>query len=211
MNKVIVFCLGATAGSLLTWKLIEKKYKDLADEEIQSVIDTFNERKEIEKNIEKVETFTEKIENPTVEVVKASPKAIENYTKYTEKLGYNLDISKEDGVIVSEDKDGSIYVEPGVDYVAPYVISPDEFGETQYYDAKSWTLYTDSIITNEVGEIVDDPETYIGDALNHFGEYEDDSVHVRNENVECDYEIIKVDVSFEEINRRSLDDSSARS
>ena len=39
MNKLFIFSLGAAAGSLLTWKLIEKKYKDLADEEIASVVE----------------------------------------------------------------------------------------------------------------------------------------------------------------------------
>ena len=209
MNKIFIFCLGAAAGSLLTWKLIEKKYKDLADEEIQSVIDKFNERAEIEGRINKVETFKEHIENPSVEVVKQG-ETVDKYKRFSEKLGYDLEISKEDNVIVSEDKDGSIYIEPGKDYIAPYVISPDEFGETQYYDSKSWTLYADSIITDEEGSIVDEPESYIGDGLEHFGEFEDDSVHIRNENLECDYEIIKVEATYEEINRRELYDSSSR-
>ena len=41
MNKsifgVIGFVLGAAAGSLVTWKLIEKKYQQIADEEVASV------------------------------------------------------------------------------------------------------------------------------------------------------------------------------
>lgn len=211
MNKVIIFILGAAAGSLLTWKIVENKYKKLADEEIQSVIDKFKEREEAERTIEKVETYTEKIENPTVEVVEEAPRAIEKYTKFTEKLGYEIDIKEEDGVILTEDEDGSIFLEPKQEFVAPYVISPEEFGEFEYYETKTWTYYADMIITSEDGFIVDNPKIYIGDAIEHIGEFEDDSVHVRNENEECDYEIIKVEVTFEEINRRELDDASPRS
>ena len=34
------------------------------------------------------------------------------------------------------------------------------------------------------------------DSLNHFGEFEEDSVYVRNENIECDYEILKLEKSI---------------
>ena len=34
MKNVLIFLSGAAIGSVVTWKIIEKKYKDLADEEI---------------------------------------------------------------------------------------------------------------------------------------------------------------------------------
>lgn len=216
MNKIVIFTLGAAVGSLLTWKLVEKKYKKLADEEIQSVIDKFNERKEMEKTIEKVEVSDKPVEKPMVKVNKYEYSSTDKmpageYDRITKKLGYELEVKEEDGVIVSEDEEGSIFIEPGRESVAPYVISPEEFGELEYYDSKSWTLYSDLIITDEEGSIVVDAENCIGDALEHFGEFEDDSVHVRNENLECDYEIIKVEATYEEINRRELYDASSRS
>ncbi len=40
-------------------------------------------------------------------------------------------------------------------------------------------------------DIVDDIEETVGiDSLTHFGEYEDDSVFVRNDERKCDYEIL---------------------
>ena len=45
MKNLLCFVTGAAIGSVVTWKLIEKKYKDLADEEIESVIETFKNRK----------------------------------------------------------------------------------------------------------------------------------------------------------------------
>ena len=41
MKNLLFFVAGAAIGSIATWKLIEKKYKDLADEEIESVKETF--------------------------------------------------------------------------------------------------------------------------------------------------------------------------
>ena len=48
LKGVLIFVLGAAAGSLATWKLIEKKYKDIAQEEIDSVKDTFSKMKKNE-------------------------------------------------------------------------------------------------------------------------------------------------------------------
>ena len=39
----------------------------------------------------------------------------------------------------------------------------------------------------------------VGDALNHFGEYEDDSVFVRCDERKCDYEILLDQRSFSEV------------
>ena len=54
MKNLFIFALGIGTGSLITWKLVEKKYEDLADEEIESVIDTFkNREKELLEKTEK--------------------------------------------------------------------------------------------------------------------------------------------------------------
>ena len=197
MNKLFIFGLGAAAGSLLTWRLLDKKYKDLADEEIKSVIEHFE--------------VSDKYTKPEIEFIVEEESKLENkkvktpYKETLEQLGYYLD--ENDNLIVSEDKDGSIYVEPGADYIKPYVIAPEEFGELPHYNTHSWTYYTDFVLTDDVGEIIFNPEEYIGDALTHFGEYEDDSVHVRNDNLDCDYEIIKCDKSFSELNKNIINTS----
>ena len=60
MKNLLCFVAGASIGSVFTWKLIEKKYKDLADEEIESVIETFKNRKpritkdNVKETVEKV-------------------------------------------------------------------------------------------------------------------------------------------------------------
>lgn len=177
MNKVFIFGLGAAVGSLLTWKLVEAKYKKIADEEIESVIEHFRNKEQKEEN-----TFADDyVEVEKLEAVKR------DYNKKITDLGYM-------------DDDAVIITNPGVEKIEPYVISPEEFGEANGYDTKSWTYYADLVLTDEMGDIVCEPELIIGDGLEHFGEFEDDSVYVRNDNTECDYEILKHDRTFSEIN-----------
>lgn len=45
MKNVLIFILGGAVGSLVTWKLVEGKYKKLADEEIASVVGRFKDKK----------------------------------------------------------------------------------------------------------------------------------------------------------------------
>lgn len=187
MNKVIAFVVGAAAGSLLTWKLLEKKYKQMADEEIAAVKEYFR-NKEDETKEELIERFVEedKLDGTKTE-----------YKKMVDDMGYT---SASRATEYSVEEDGSVYMAPGPEEVAPYVISPEEYGAKTNYGIKCWTHYADGIITDDDDEIVWNPESIIGDALNHFGDYEDDSVHVRNENTGCDYEILKNEHTFSEVN-----------
>lgn len=187
MKNILIFSLGAAAGSLLTWKLIEKKYKKIADEEIESVREYYKNK--IDGTI-KTSTGLSIVE-PVKETESTTTTA--SYTKLINDLEY----SNQDS---NQDDDYTIYIEPGVDFIEPYVISPEEFGEVDAYETKSWTYYSDFVLTDEEGEIVSDPENIIGDALSHFGDYEDDSVYVRNENTFCDYEILKHCKTFSEVN-----------
>lgn len=193
MNKVIAFVLGAAAGSFITWKLVEKKYKQIADEEIESVIEQFKNRERADSGLT--------VGTAGLNLLDASDDESEievaEYKGLVGNAGYAVEDEPTD--------DSIIKVEVGDDTFAPYVISPQEFGENDLYDSKSWTYYADYVLTDEIGEIVSDPESIIGDALAHFGDYEDDSVYVRNEVTECDYEILKHDKTFSEVNGRVMD------
>ena len=76
---------------------------------------------------------------------------------------------------------------------APYVISPDECGEEIGYAISELTYFiNDDILVDDFGEIVEYPDELVGcDFMKHFGEYEEDSVFVRNETLMCDFEILK--------------------
>ena len=74
----------------------------------------------------------------------------------------------------------------------PYVISPDDFGEHDDYETQSLDYYADGVLADNMGNVVEDIESMVGrDSLSHFGEYEDDAVHVRNDALQCDFEILR--------------------
>lgn len=77
------------------------------------------------------------------------------------------------------------------DVEKPYIITPDEFGEFEEYETESLVYFSDGYLTDDAFELIDDVDNIVGkDSLNHFREYEDDSVFVRNDRLKTDYEIL---------------------
>ena len=73
-----------------------------------------------------------------------------------------------------------------------YVIPPDEFGDDESYETQSLTLFEDGVLVDDDGFIVEDVEGTVGEeSLDHFGEWEDDSVFVKNDRYHTYYEILK--------------------
>ena len=195
MKNLLCFVTGAAIGSVVTWKLIEKKYKDLADEEIESVIETFKNRKpritkdEVKETVEKVINKYKEPKETVEDIVTAEGYSIEN----------------EEEVDEDDDSNYTVDVDTGVEVIVPYVITPEQFGEYSEYGTKTLTYYADNVLTDEIDNPItsDEMVTMIGpDALDHFGEYEDDSVYIRDEMNEMDYEILKSEKMFSEIPKR---------
>ena len=66
---------------------------------------------------------------------------------------------------------------------SPCVIEPGEFGEVDYYEQVYLTYYSNGVITNDIsGDVVTDIDELIGvGSLDDIGKYEDDILHVRND------------------------------
>lgn len=197
LKGVLIFVLGAAAGSLATWKLIKKKYKDIAQEEIDSVKDTFSKMKKNEypDKLEDYPDFEEFDDSDDSDDVEEEPKPeqkidrnnkpdIVEYAKILSETGYTNYAERQD----KKEKKG---VEP-VEDERPYVISPDEFGEKDGYENVTLTYYADGVLTDYFDNVISNVDEVVGfDSLDHFGEYEDDVVFVRNEKMETDYEILR--------------------
>ena len=208
MNKnalinIATFAIGAAVGSVATWKLLKTKYENIAQEEIDSVKEAFAE--EAKTNREPGED--------EVKVAKAQTKAYNEIIKnvgYSVSSGYsegikdlNNEVSEKIKTIVAEcDEIVNLGKEAMVNTGGketmvkdgPYIIPPSDFGEDDEYEVSTLVCYADGVITeSDNGEIVDDVEGAIGDCdvRAHFGEYEDDSVFIRNEERKVDYEILR--------------------
>lgn len=177
LTNVLVFVAGAGIGSAVTWRVVSSKYEQILKEEIQSVKDTFaKKRAVVEPDDENVTTQVINTDDDTAKV-KVSNEEREKYYNILGSNGYtDYRTAKEGYEQTSFDK--------------PYVIPPEDFGECEY-ETISLTYYSDGVLADDMDEIVDDVDTVVGDDFaTHFGEYEEDSVFIRNDDRRCDYEIL---------------------
>lgn len=200
MNKIITFMFGVAAGSVGTYFAVRQAIQAKADEEIESVVTTFHDRFEKLSNILTKEQKEELgIFSPSEEIKKdideKANKVKEAYKKQMEDLGYSV------GVDLSEDQDQSaestVVVDNGKVSTAPYIITEEEFGEFGNEEITLF-LYQDHVLADEQDEIIDDPESILGNCLDDFEDY-DEVMYVRNENTETDYVIMKSEKLFKDL------------
>lgn len=163
---VLTFATGAAIGVAATWYFAKTKYEQIAQEEIDSVKEVFHKREQEFKKEKNTE------EKPKYASVRKSEDMIKKAKDILKNNGYvrvNHEVKKD----------------------APYVIPPEEFMNNEDYENISLTYYSDGVLADENDDVVEDVENVVGrESLNHFGEYEDDSVFVRNDILKCDYEIL---------------------
>lgn len=166
MEKVLYFVAGAAVGSLVAWKITSMKCEERRIAELEEVRETY------ERRAKKEEAASEEVEDEPDE----DEQHEEDVQEYRDIVTGNGYTHEENGRITNDD---------------PYVISPDEFGELDDYETVSLYHYADGFVADEMDELLEDLENVIGyESLNHFGEYEDDSVFVRNDRLKTDYEIL---------------------
>ena len=164
LSNIIVFTAGAVVGSLVAWKLTKDKYDRLVREEIESVKEAFGRTPD-----------PTAMPEPENEPEEKKPTTYEQYKDSIFEFGYD-----ETSATIEDDN-------------CIHVIAPEEFGdlEDEGYAKVSLTYYVDELLADFYDNIVDDVEHTVGkDFASHFGEYEDDSVFVRNDNKKIDYEIL---------------------
>lgn len=189
MNKGIVntliFVAGAAAGSVATFFITKSKIQKSADEKFEEAIAEY--KNAYNRNSSKAE-------------VKSESKREEAMTKAVAVNKTDNDIHKEVASRYAYDGSSTDYTKfanqdeaPSEEYPVherPYIISPDEFGED--YDTESFIYYADQVVADDNDNIIDEVEDTIGfESLNHIGEYETGCIHVRNDVLKKDYEVLQ--------------------
>lgn len=184
LGTALAFLAGAALGGVSAWYVAKTRYDELSEQEIDSAKQAFYAREQqLKEEIAALKEQLAKEDEPeeAPKTVLAANKNqeksdINDYAKMVSRVGYSRT---------------SVPPKPEHEVEAPYVISPKEFGEMDGYAQISLTYFDDGILSDENGVIIDEPEDIVGDALNHFGEYEEDSVFVRSDPKRCDYEILR--------------------
>lgn len=168
---LVVGVITGAAGSLLYFK---KYYENIAQEEIDSVKETYK--------------------------AKYDPNATSEQEKNEEATSKSNE-KKSDSDIYSSILSQEKYVKRGkASSDEPYIIPPENFGELDDYEEVSLIYYSDGVLTDDMDEVIENPgDIVVENFETHFGEYEDDSVFVRNDILKCDYEILKDDRSFRDV------------
>lgn len=166
---LIAFFMGAGSGAFVAWKILKYKYEQLVQKEIEEAKKYYSEKQkknhyESEKHIEEPSEITTNAD-------------VKEYVSTLENQGYAYGKNVEIKEVPHMNK--------------PYVIPPEIFGEEDSYDTVSLTYYADGVLTDDMDDPIENVDDIVGeDSLNHFGEYEEDSVFVRNDGLKCDYEIL---------------------
>lgn len=243
MNKtlcnILLVAAGAAIGSLTTWKIVETKYAHIAQEEIDSVKDSYKhvmdlQKKEVEAyrkmfDARKAQEEDNEPDNPEEEETKNDEddnypddddrdftdreRAQVEYYKLSSKYqpGYSDKNSQNeveyivgDDTETNDEEEGEEGSEDLVQYVnGPYVISPEQFGDIKEFSSQALDYFADGVLADGWGVKLDIEETIGEDALDHFGDYVDDIVYVRNERTEIDYEVTRDPRTYGEAVRTS--------
>ena len=171
LEALLIFVVGASLGSLLTWRWLKHSYQEQFDQyedEVQNL------RKALTKSLDN------EISKSVQEMVQQEKKAQE---PIRHSFGAGVDEPKK-----KVDLKGKIKV-----------IDPNDFGSIEEYARISMTLWADGVLTDDTNDVIDDISDSIGeDALNSIGLYEEDSVHVRNDYRKAYYEVLKDCRTYEE-------------
>ena len=176
LSSVIIFCGGVFIGGFLTWDFFKTKYEKIADEEIASVKETFEHREPRPDKNYKVE-----------EALKGNGA----YINIIDSNGYR---NYSNTAIETDKKGGTADME----LKQPYVITPEQYEDNVDYTKVSLTWYNDEVLEDDWGNVLDPDDVIGSDALKTFGQYEKDSVFVRDDDEQIDYEVLLDTRSYKE-------------
>ena len=186
LSKFLIFAAGAAIGSVVTWKVLDVKYKKIMDEEAESFRRSISERYSEEEEYEEDEIDEDQM---TIEDYDGDDLVdFREYSKIVSKEGYtNYSEIRKDGQETPTSK--------------PYVITPEEFAEIDEYDTETLFYHKDKILADTNGNLIEDVEGMVGrESLTTFGKYEDDSVFVRNDRLKTDFEVLLDERYYSDLN-----------
>ncbi len=209
LKYIFCFVLGATSGIVASSYFLKLEHERILQEELESLRE-FYMKKLNENGIKTTVAIDTELdeddkENPLIEkssIIKAAKEEKQEYIDYANI--YATDAITED-TISKVEIDSDAEETPKHDPEHPYVIKPEEFGELTGYSTISLSYYSDGILADENDDIVDSPEDTVGlDFPNHFGEFAQDAVYIRNDAKWCDYEILKDLRTYSSLNASSI-------
>ena len=165
---ILSFCSGGIIGGSFIYFVLNKKFNERIDFEVKSLKEKYLPKgtKKINKKNQSDKKKNNEKKDSTIKI---------DYSKcYPDNQTSTKELKPEQNSCKT-----------------PVVISPEEFEVEEDYTTIYLTYYADKILADEMDNPVQINSTIGEDALNHFGEFEDDILHVRDDKCKIYYEITK--------------------
>ena len=174
MKGFFIFAAGVVAGAVAGAYLVKDKVMADAKQEIEEVREYYKSKKETKKE----EKPVEEKEETKVEEKEEYQEITRNYTNYNK-------IEEAPKQAVND---------------MPYMINPEDFGEEEGYDTLTLTYFADKVLVDDVDDVIDDPDPVVGlENLKVFDEFNASAIYVRNDIWKTDFEILKDDWEWKDI------------
>ena len=177
LKAFISFVLGGSIGATVTYFAFKKREK-----QIMNQVHDYLENREIKK--EKAKQMGESFQKGFEDGMKSVDPIVPEMTN-EDRTNYHKIISERN------------YKDPS-DHIR--VIPPEEAGEDEDFEVIELMYYADGILAYENDQIVKSPALSVGsDFASHFGEYEDDAVYIRNDELGMEYAILRSEKTYREV------------
>lgn len=185
---------GAAIGSFVTYKIVSKKIGDEYEERYQEQVKDLKAHFTVPK-VEKAVQDKKELAKNNAEKTMPAPADKPTLVEMTKKLKAFTNYSNVEPEPVKEKYKGK-----------PYVISPEEYGEEPDYELEELTFYSDGILANSFDEILNIDE-YIGkESIKHIGDYEKDTLHIKNDGKKFYYEVLVDERSYLDVADKTADE-----
>lgn len=198
--NVLLFATGAAVGSLVTWKVMTIKREQIIQEEIDSFKETYalcmggknNEPHDDSDELDESDDEEDPFDEDDSEMI--------DYAKLASRYG------QPSGEDAETDEKGEGNDEDEVSYInGPYIIEPKDFADGNFdHDCHCISYYADGVLADDWGVKLDIEETIGEEALDHFGDFAEDVIHVRNERLKADYEVAKDPRKYSDVIARDI-------
>lgn len=184
----ISFIAGVVVGVAATYRIAEQKYRNIAEEEIASVKEVFENRKPV------VVENTPRVTAKLAEVKQAESRV--SYSSIIKKTGY-------DTLDVKPSQDEEELQKMSMHDDAIHVITYDEFATIEGFGEETFYYTADNcVLDSELQELCDDEinDAIGGDPLEYTMDADiDGRVFIRNDRRKVDYEIIISQKNYSEL------------
>lgn len=191
VKDIALVTVGAASGFAGGWLLWKRKYEKQAEDEINDIRQYYSEKDE--KRQKDYETINQKFEE-----IREDNKKL---NEAVDRIEYHKIVKEE---INTEKGDEEVRAEkesPEEDLpTTPYFVTEDEYlNGNNDYDKISLTYFSiDDTLADDTDEMVDVEDTISSDLFNQIAESDDGDFYIRNDTLQTDFEVVKIDASYKE-------------